>query len=152
MFTLPLGGGMENDMKKEWIEVSSYQGEGYLPMIDYETWRVAILRYCEELEVQNLATMQKHVETDEVFVLLEGNCVLFTGGNETSIGEIAAIAMEPLQLYNVKKGTWHTHTLDHAATVLIVENRDTNATNSPTDRLTSAQIEQLQEFYQKVRG
>lgn len=135
-------------MKKELIEVSSYQGEGYLPIIDYETWRVAILRYCEELEVQNLATMQKHDETDEVFVLLEGNCTLFTGGNLDRIGEVEAIAMEPLQLYNVKKGTWHTHTLDRAATVLIVENRNTTELNSPTESLTKAQIDQLRALYQ----
>jgi mannose-6-phosphate isomerase-like protein (cupin superfamily) len=146
----PYGGGTVENMKKEWIEVSSYQGEGYLPMIDYGTWRVAILRYCEELEVQNLATMQKHDETDEVFILLEGNCVLFTGGNQNSIGEIDAIAMEPLQLYNVKKGTWHTHTLDHAATVLIVENRDTCDMNSPTNQLTLAQIKELQALYRKL--
>lgn len=139
-------------MKKEWIEVSSYQGEGYLPMIDYGTWRVAILRYCEELEVQNLATMQKHDETDEVFVLLEGNCILFTGGNQEEISEIDAITMEPLKLYNVKKGTWHTHTLDRAATVLIVENRDTGERNSPTGQLTLSQREQLQELYQSVSG
>jgi ureidoglycolate hydrolase len=86
-----------------------------------------------------------------VFVLLEGNCILFTGGNQDRIGEVDAIAMEPLQLYNVKKGTWHTHTLDHAATVLIVENRDTCEENSPTHQLTSEQKEQLQELYQKVR-
>ncbi len=138
-------------MKKEWIEVSSYQGEGYLPMIDYGAWRVAILRYCEELEVQNLATMQKHDETDEVFVLLEGNCVLFTGGTQDRIDEIDAISMEPLQLYNVKKGTWHTHTLDRAATVLIVENRDTAESNSPTGRLTSEQVEQLQFLFREMR-
>ncbi len=137
-------------MKKEYIDISSYQGEGYLPMIDYESWRVAILRYCEELEVQNLATMQKHDESDEVFVLLEGNCILFTGGNQDSIGEIDAVKMEPLQLYNVKKGTWHTHTLDRAATVLIVENRDTCDMNSPTVRMSSAQTEQLRILYQKV--
>ncbi len=136
-------------MKKEFIEVSSYQGEGYLPMIDYGTWRVAILRYCEELEIQNLNTMQKHDETDEVFVLLEGNCTLFTGGNQDVITEVDTIAMEPLQLYNVKKGTWHTHTLDREATVLIVENRDTCGLNSPTDRLTEAQINQLRTLYQK---
>ena len=68
-------------MKQELIAVSSYEGEGYVPMIDFESWRVAILNYCEELEVQNLKTMQKHDESDEVFVLLSGNCTLFTGGN-----------------------------------------------------------------------
>lgn len=137
-------------MKKEYIDVSSYQGEGYLPMIDFGGWRVAFLRYCEELEIQNLATMQKHDETDEVFVLLEGNCTLFTGGNQNSIDEIDAIAMKPLQLYNVKKGTWHTHTLDQCTTVLIVENRDTIDRNSPTKPLTDLQREQLRAIYKNI--
>jgi len=134
-------------MKKEYIDVTSYQGEGYLPMIDFETWRVAILRYCEELEVQNLATMQKHNETDEVFVLLEGNCTLFTGGKGEAIHDVDAIAMNPLQLYNVKQGTWHTHTLDHAATVLIVENRNTSDMNSPTQSLSKEQITELRSLF-----
>ncbi len=134
-------------MKKEYIDVTSYQGEGYLPMIDFMTWRVAILRYCEELEVQNLTTMQKHNETDEVFVLLEGNCTLFTGGKGDFIHDIDAIKMMPLQLYNVKQGVWHTHTLDHAATVLIIENQDTSDNNSPKEILTPEQLEQIISLY-----
>ena len=134
-------------MKKEFIDVTSYQGEGYLPMIDFMTWRVAILRYCEELEVQNLTTMQKHDETDEVFVLLEGNCTLFSGGKGDTIQEIDAIMMKPLQLYNVKQGVWHTHTLDHNATVLIIENQDTSDLNSPKEMLTAAQLEQIKSLY-----
>ncbi len=136
-------------MKKEYIDVTSYQGEGYLPMIVFEAWRVAILRYCEELEVQNLTTMQKHNETDEVFVLLEGNCTLFTGGKGDSIQEIDAIAMKPLQLYNVKQGVWHTHTLDHEATVLIVENQDTSDHNSPKQSLTADQLVQIKSLYKE---
>ncbi len=136
-------------MKKEYIDVTSYQGEGYLPMVDFETWRVAILRYCEELEIQNLATMQKHNETDEIFILLEGNCTLFTGGKGDAINDVDAIAMMPLQLYNVKQGTWHTHTLDHAATVLIVENRDTCDLNSPTLPLSEEQMIQIRSLYKE---
>lgn len=139
-------------MKKEYIDISSYEGEGYLPMIDYKTWRVAILRYCEELEVQNLKTMQKHNETDEVFVLLEGNCTLFVGGLGDKINEIDAVAMKPLKLYNVKRGVWHTHTLDKEATVLIVENCDTSDINSPTEKLTESQIEELRALYQSVNN
>jgi ureidoglycolate hydrolase len=138
-------------MKKEYIDVTSYQGEGYLPMIDFETWRVAILRYCEELEVPNLTTMQKHNETDEVFVLLEGSCTLFTGGKGDSIQEIDAITMQPLQLYNVKQGVWHTHTLNHQATVLIVENRDTTDSNSPKANLTEEQKEQIRQLFEEGR-
>jgi len=134
-------------MNREYIDITSYQGEGYLPMIDFKTWRVAILRYCEELEIQNLKTMQKHNESDEVFILLNGNCSLFVGGKGDSINEIDGIAMEPLQLFNVKQGVWHTHTLDKDATVLIVENQNTSDYNSPTENLDTEQIQQLSNIF-----
>lgn len=136
-------------MKQELIAVSSYEGEGYVPMIDFESWRVAILNYCEELEVQNLKTMQKHDESDEVFVLLSGNCTLFTGGNGEQIGEIHMISMVPKKLYNVKKGVFHTHTLDKAGSVLIVENQNTCDENSPTRDMTEEQIEVLKTLFCK---
>lgn len=136
-------------MKQEMIAVSSYEGEGYVPMIDFESWRVAILNYCEELEVQNLKTMQKHDESDEVFVLLSGNCTLFTGGNGEQIGEIHMISMVPKKLYNVKKGVFHTHTLDRAGSVLIVENQNTCDENSPTRDMTEEQIEVLKTLFCK---
>jgi ureidoglycolate hydrolase len=130
-------------VNREHIEITSYNGEGYKPLIDYQGWRVAILRYCEELEIHNIKTMQKHDETDEVFVLLDGNCTLFAGGKGENIEEIEGIVMEPYQLYNVKKGVWHTHTLDKKGRVLIVENQDTCEENSPTKNLSETQMENL---------
>lgn len=126
-------------MKKEYIDVVFYEGDGYKPLIDFASWRVAVLKYCEELEIQNLKTMQKHEKTDEVFILLEGNCTLFTGGNGDTITEIDGIAMEPFKFYNVKRGVWHTHTLDKEGRVAIVENQDTSDGNSPTLELSEEQ-------------
>ena len=119
--------------------MSSYEGNGYKPVVDYMEWRVAMLNYCEELELQNLKTMQKHMESDEVFILLKGNCKLFVGGNGESIKEIDAIQMEAMKLYNVKRGVWHTHTLDREGSVLIVENRNTGNGNSPVAKLSEEQ-------------
>jgi hypothetical protein len=132
-----------NTIPDNLLEISEYTGEGYRPLIDYEHWRVAILRYIDELLPENIGQMQRHAETDEVFVLLSGRCILFLGEGEESIGAIHAQAMQPLKLYNVKRGAWHTHTLSQDATVLIVENRDTAASNSPQITLTAAQREQI---------
>lgn len=137
-------------MKEELIKVDYFDGEGYLPIVDFESWRVAELRYCEELEIQNLKTMQKHNETDEIFVLLAGDCTLFTGGNGEEITEIDGIKMEPLKIYNVKKGTFHTHTPQKGCTVLIVENVDTCDDNSPTLKMTQEQIEKVQNIYKEL--
>ena len=142
-------------MKKEILfdnslEVSSFNEEGYLPIIDFESWRVAELRYCEELEVDKLKYMQKHKETDEVFVLLEGDFTLFLGENGEHIGDISAVKLEPLKLYNVKKGTYHTHTPEKNSTVLIVENRNTCDDNSPVEKLTEKQKLIIKELYNEL--
>src|SRR6476646_10500178 len=93
------------------LEVREYSGAGYAPLIDYGAWRVAILRYIDELLPENLATMQRHDETDEVFVLLAGRCILFLGAGAELVTEIAAQDVAPLTLYNVKRRSWPTHTL-----------------------------------------
>ena len=133
-------------MKSNGIEVSEFKGIGYQPMIDFNNWRVALLRYIEELELENLSNMQKHDETDEVFVLLEGECTLFYT-TEKDLLEIKAVKMEQGKLYNVKQEIWHTHTLQQGTTVLIVENKDTCDANSPKIELSLEQRKQLKECY-----
>ena len=129
--------------KEELIEVKEYTADGYQPLINYESWRVAILKYCDELLPENITKMQKHNQTDEVFVLLEGECILFLAEGDEEIEEIHAQNMEPLKVYNVKKSVWHTHTLSEDAVVLIVENDDTCLDNSPEKDLNSEQQEKL---------
>lgn len=113
------------------IEVTEYMEEGYRPLIDFESWRVAALRYCEDTRSENIHTMQKHDETDEVFVLLSGSCILFSAGDGDHPDHLKYEVMEPLKFYNVKRGVWHNHILDEEGDVLIVENRTTCDENSP---------------------
>ncbi|MCJ7702430.1 MAG: hypothetical protein MUO62_12675, partial [Anaerolineales bacterium] len=125
------------------LEIHQYLGEGYQPLIDYGEWRVAILRYIDELLPDNIGKMQRHDETDEVFVLLEGRCILFIGEGDEQITQIHAQDMEPLKLYNVKRSCWHTHTLSEDTTVFIVENQNTADHNSPEIDLNPEQMAKL---------
>ena len=132
------------------LEIRDYTGEGYQPLIDFGAWRVAILRAIDELLPENLNAMQRHDETDEVFVLLAGRCILFLGEGDESVTAIHAVDMEPLKLYNVKRGIWHTHTLSEDATVLIVENVDTTDVNSPQIPLKPFQRAKLVRLTQEL--
>ena len=96
--------------------------------------------------------MQRHDETDEVFVLLAGRCILFLGEGDERVAQIHAQDMQPLKLYNVKRGCWHTHTLSQEATVLIVENRDTLSSNSPEIPLDAAQKERIAALTRQLWG
>jgi ureidoglycolate hydrolase len=118
------------------LKVDTFEGIGYQPIVDYESWRVAILRYHEELLPENITHMQRHDETDEVFVLLEGHCILLIGEGDEEIDHIHAVDMQPFLIYNVKCGCWHSHTLSRDARLLIVENHDTSDINSPKSKLS----------------
>ncbi|KEZ90082.1 hypothetical protein [Lacrimispora celerecrescens] len=134
-------------MKRELIDIIKISREGYTPLVDYQTWRVAVLKFCDDVRADRLNSMQRHLETDEVFVLLEGSCVLISGGNGERPEVVECVKMEKNQLYNVKKGVWHTHALDEEGSVLIIENQDTCDKNSPTELLNREQIEAIRTFF-----
>ncbi len=131
------------------IDIIEFNEAGYKPVIDFESWRVAVLNDIDELNVDRLKTMQKHSLSDEVFVLLKGSITLFTAGCGEAIGTISATALESGKIYNVKKGTWHTHTLAPNSSCLIVENRNTCDDNSPTVALSENQVKELLLSYSK---
>lgn len=142
----------DNSKKElEGMDVISFPKEDYMPLKDYESWRVAVLKSCENTRLSRIMSMQKHLETDEVFVLLHGAVTLILAGNGSTPKEFKTVEMKPHRLYNIKKGFWHNHVLDDAGEVLIVENRDTTDENSPIHFLTEEEITQVRLLFEKEK-
>lgn len=133
-------------MDESLLEIRTHEGIGYEPLIDFGTWRVAILRYLDNLQPDRIDRMERHTKTDEVFVLLKGRGVLILGGNGARVDGISRQVMESGKLYNVKRLAWHTILLSHDASVLLVENRDTGAHNSEYASLSEEQWEMIQKI------
>lgn len=125
------------------LEIHQHEGDGYKPQVDFANWRVAVLNFSPDLLPENLTRMQRHNETDEVFVLLQGQCILFVGEGQESVTRIHAENLQPGKIYNVKQAVWHTHALSSDAKVLVVENRDTTYDNSPFAPLSAEQQQTL---------
>ena len=132
------------------IEIREHNEPDYMPLIDYQNWRVALINYTADYLPERINRMQKHTETDEVFVLLTGRCILFLGEGNESVTKIHAADMELYKLYNVKMGVWHSHTFSEDARVLIVENRDTVYENSPFVDLSESQCREVVELAKKL--
>jgi len=141
---------MSLSVSEKLLEVRDYSKEGYSPVVDYDAWRVAVLNYSNDLLPGNITAMQRHNETDEVFVLLSGRCILFIGDGDEKLTDIFAENMQPLKIYNVKKSVWHSHTLSRDAKLLIVENRNTTFDNSPFYPLTDEQTMTLLNLTQRL--
>lgn len=123
-------------MDEALLEIREHVDPGYKPLVDFGEWRVAMLHFSPDLLPENLTRMQRHNETDEVFVLLEGRCILFVGEGNEAVTRLHAEDLRPGLIYNVKQAVWHTHTLSADAKVLVVENRDTTYDNSPFTSLS----------------
>ncbi|AUD65338.1 hypothetical protein BK011_06420 [Tenericutes bacterium MZ-XQ] len=105
------------------------EGIGYEKLFSFKSWRIARLNYIEELDIEHLNFIECHLETDEVFVLLNGECHMFL---TTDINQknFEYFAMEPFKVYRIPKGVYHAHALSKDAQLLIIEEEDTCDGNS----------------------
>jgi mannose-6-phosphate isomerase-like protein (cupin superfamily) len=131
------------------LETRNYDGEGYKPLIDYGEWRVAILRFLDGLQPDRIDSMERHTETDEVFVLLHGRGVLMIGGNGRQVDRIRPQVMESGEIYDVKRNAWHTILLSRDASVLLVENNDTGDLNTEHTSLSAEHRSSIRETAQR---
>ena len=134
------------------MEIDAFEDAGYKGLVRFEAWRVAMLNYIEELEIDNLNHFQRHDLTDEVFVLLQGNCYLFLAEEQSGeITGVECVKMRVNTLYTIKKGIYHTHCLSKDAKVLIVENDDTSDDNSPMTPINEAIKKEMRKQYEQLQ-
>lgn len=117
-------------MDENLLDIKQYRGEGFRPLIDFGEWRVAILRWEPSMQPEKIELMERHTQTDEVFVLLEGQATIILGGKQGSVEGVYPQTMENGKLYNVKCNVWHTVVLSRDASILIVEQQNTGLGNS----------------------
>jgi ureidoglycolate hydrolase len=112
------------------LEVRTYAGEGYMPLVDFKSWRVALMNFKEDFCPERIQILERHPETDEVFVLLRGQVLMILAEGDGGVQKLHFQVMEEGSLYNVKPTCWHAVVMSREAVLLIVENADTNDANS----------------------
>lgn len=119
-------------MDSKRLEIAEYRGPGYKALVYFEGWRVAFLNDDpSRFRRETMPYLERHNETDELFVLTAGKCTLYIGDGEgDELGNIETVEMEPNRMYNVKKGVWHNLVGNEEMVLLIVENATTSKANS----------------------
>ena len=111
---------------KEMIELYAHDGAGYNPYMIRENWQVAQLNYIVKQGFDDIEKIDIHFETDEVFILLEGEVILITAEKEGDELTFRMKKMEKNMVYNIPKMTWHNIAMSEDAQVVIVENAGTH--------------------------
>lgn len=121
------------------LEIHKWNGEGFKPLIVYGEWLVALMNWEQRFDIGAVGKIERHNETDEVFVLIDGRSVLYV----VEVPSIKLVDMEPSVLYNVPAGTWHNVVGTRETKWLIVENNNTSYNNTEFRQLNPKELDDL---------
>lgn len=116
----------EEDQLSVYLDIKEHKDIGYKRIVEFEDWTIAQINYSANFDEENFERVERHNNTDEVFVLIAGEASLMVGTPES----LVRVEMEKGVFYNVKKGAWHHIFLSKDAKIVIVENSDTGSSNS----------------------
>ncbi len=124
----------------------AFEGEGLTRVFENEKWMVGIKNWKPMNDIANINNLERHNETDELFILLNGRCTLLFA-NETADGlDIRAVEMEPLKVYNIPRTLWHNTVTRKDTKLALIEDSSTGSVNSDNLDLTEAQIAKVREL------
>ena len=118
------------------IEILEKQKDGFSTLVTFEGWKVAFITH--SVQYDELREMKRHMQTDEVFSLIDGSATFYiVDGNE-----IITIDAEKGKVYNVKKGTWHHVKVSKDGLLIVTENSNTTKENTQSRILSEKEIKE----------
>lgn len=121
------------------LKIFNWTGQGYQPLVFSHDWQVALLNWEPIFDLNKVGEIERHNQTDEVFVLVKGRAVLFTIGADG----LQAEDMQAGFVYNVMQGSWHNLISTRDASWVIVENCDTHLRDTELRQLTPTELNEL---------
>jgi mannose-6-phosphate isomerase-like protein (cupin superfamily) len=128
---------VDREKPVEGLDVVSYSADNYIRGIEFGGWCVAFLNHGERFTAPTY--IERHNETDEVFVLIKGKGVIYTIDD----GKITRTAMEKGKAYDIKKGTYHHVRVSKRGVLFVVENSNTSRDNTDERTLTQSEIKEM---------
>ena len=118
------------DVPQNLIGVGQWFGPGYKPVLDFQGWRVAMLRYGEFAAPNQLHRVERHNATNEVFILTAGRADLIVMDGDVSPTDAFVFPMRLNVAYNIQQSVWHHVVMTEDAHIVLFERTDTSVTNS----------------------
>ena len=108
------------------IESFSIKEYGYHPFLIKEGWQMAQLNYTDEQHIDPITRFDVHLETDEVFVPINGNAVLIVASiiDDDPIFEVELMQLNTI--FNIPQDVWHNIAMEQGSQVLIAEKSNTH--------------------------
>lgn len=152
------------------MEIFEYEftGQGLSRVYENHEWMAGIKNWKPANDIEGIDCVERHNETDELFILLSGKCILlyanetdqagapgaaqdaFAQGAVPSEGsenlEIRGAWMQYGKVYNIPKGLWHNTVTRPDTKIALIEAMNTGPHNSDVLNLTGKQIAEVKEL------
>ncbi len=125
------------------IQEFAFEGEGLTRVFENEKWMVGVKNWKPANDITGIDCLERHNETDELFVLLAGRCTLLYANEVDGKLEIGAVEMQPMKVYNIPATLWHNTVTQKGTKMILVEDSSTGMANSDVLPLDAAQLSQV---------
>jgi len=122
------------------LDVLSYDGEGAFKCYINEKWAVAVKNYKPQSGINNMDCIERHGQTDELFVPTVGECILVIAEELDGKFTFKAEKLENGKIYNVKQGVWHNAIMNPDTKVILVEKPNTGLENTEIVTLNETDV------------
>jgi len=125
------------------VQVGSSFEQTYKPVLNFHGWKVAMLRYLDVVAPENFHRVERHWNTNEVFILTAGQAdlIVFDGDEQPAQGYV--FPMEVNVAYNVQLSVWHHVVMSPDAHIILFERSETGPETTDYVELSAATIAQL---------
>lgn len=130
------------------MEIKNFEfaGEGLKRVFENEKWTVGIKNWKPANDIANTNNLERHNKSDELFVLLAGECTLLSAEEENGELKIKAVKMEPQKVYDIPPTLWHNTVTKKDTKLLLAEDSSTGPSNSDILNLTPEQVARVREL------
>lgn len=130
------------------IEIFNYEGPGVETAYNGDGRILGIKNYSDSNDLSGSLRLERHLQTDEQFLLFQGHCIIITEGSGRNW---VLTPMERAKVYNIPRGLWHTTVMSRDCRMVLVENSDTSTANSEYRQLSETQCETIRTLCQTKR-
>lgn len=126
------------------LDILEHNGEEYLRLVNNAKWTLASLNWAPRFDEANITELERHILSDETFVLLQGSATLLMGE------KAEPVKMESLKYYNVRAGIWHHIIVSKDARVLVAESANTSKDNTEYLSLKTGEIYRKRPGFEEI--
>ncbi|WP_163536414.1 cupin [Gracilibacillus sp. YIM 98692] len=128
------------------IEQFAFDQDGMKKVYVNDNWMVGLKNWKPENDINGFNNLERHNETDELFVLLSGECHLVYAEEEDGRLAFSSVQMEQNKVYNIPKTLWHNTITQKDTKLALIEAPDTSMENSDVMELDREQVKEIKDL------